>query len=252
MDPDTAIGGAARGVGGFPPTRRSAVLAVSSADAAERDWAFETLIAQYWKPVYKYLRLRFRLPNEDAKDLTQGFFARAIEQGTFASFDPARGSFRTFLRACLDRWVADERKAASRQKRGGGAVLVALDFHDAEGEIRELALPDGVTPDEYFQREWVRGFFALAVVALRDELATEGKDAWFTIFERYDLDPPAEGRPTYRALADELGLKPTDVTNHLAAVRRRFRRRVLDMLRESTASDAEFEAEARALLGTEP
>ncbi len=45
------------------------------------------------------------------------------------------------------------------------------------------------------------------------------------------------------------GLNDTAVTNHLYAMRRRFRETVLATLRESTATEQEYRAEARALLG---
>lgn len=245
-DDDTAIGGPD---GRFPATRRSAVVAAQSGDPDERSRALGTLVELYWKPVYKHLRLSWKLGNEDAKDLTQDFFARAIEKGFFAGYDGAKGTFRTFLRTCLDRHVTNERKAAGRQKRGGDVAVVDLDFVGAEGEIRELEVAGGESPEECFDREWIRSFFGLAVEALRVDLAAEGKEVYFALFERYDLDPPEGVRPTYQALAAELGLKATAVTNYLASARRRFRRIVLERLREVTANDAEFRREARALLG---
>ena len=66
------------------------------------------------------------------------------------------------------------------------------------------------------------------------------------------LDPPPEGRPTYAELAGEFALPVTQVTNHLFAVRRDFRRLVLDRLRAATGSEEEFRAEARDLLGGMP
>ena len=42
----------------FPPTRRSAIEAVGSFDAEERERALESLCAAYWRPIYKYIRLR--------------------------------------------------------------------------------------------------------------------------------------------------------------------------------------------------
>ena len=57
----------------------------------------------------------------------------------------------------------------------------------------------------------------------------------FAVFERYDLADPAE-RPTYAAIARDLGVTPATVTNHLAAMRRQFRRHVLDRLRDLTTS----------------
>jgi hypothetical protein len=46
-------------------------------------------------------------------------------------------------------------------------------------------------------------------------------------------------------------LPVTTVTNRLAAVRRDLRRTVLEQLRELTASEEEFRAEAERVLGVE-
>src|SRR5512141_3318205 len=121
--------------GRFPATRYSAVRAAGSGDAAERARSFEILVRAYYKPVYKHLRLRFRKDAEDARDLAQGFFARAFEKRTFADFDPARARFRTYLKVCLDRYAMEQARSERRQKRGGGAVRLGLDFDEAEREI---------------------------------------------------------------------------------------------------------------------
>jgi hypothetical protein len=71
------------------------------------------------------------------------------------------------------------------------------------------------------------------------------------VFERYVLDDDPGGRPSYAAVSAELGLKVTDVTNYLAWSRREFRRLLLEKLREITATEEEFRAEARAVLGIE-
>src|SRR5579859_2762984 len=91
----------------FPRTRRSAVAAVGSGDPAERARGFDALVRAYWKPVYAHLRLRWRHGPDDARDLTQGFFARAFEKGFFADYDPSKALFRTFVKTCLDRFAAD-------------------------------------------------------------------------------------------------------------------------------------------------
>ena len=116
----------------------------------------------------------------------------------------------------------------------------------AEAEIgREL--PATITPEEYFQREWVRSVFALAVERLRERCEAEGKQIQFAIFEAYDLDD--DRGVSYRELAARFDIPETQVTNYLAAMRRRFREIVLEALREVTATEQEFRAEARALLG---
>ena len=73
----------------------------------------------------------------------------------------------------------------------------------------------------------------------------------FEVFARYDLADEGE-RPTYANIAQALDLTTATVTNHLAAMRRQFRRIILDRLREITASEEEFEAEAARLLGSRP
>lgn len=207
------------------------------------------MVAVYWKPVYKYLRLKWHVSEDEAKDVTQDFFARAIEKGFFDRFDASKARFRTFLRVCLDRFVANERKASSRLKRGGGDRIVPLDFETAEGELRQhdVAVPPDL--DEYFQREWIRSLFALAIDDVRDEYRRAGKEDQFRLFVRYDLEAPAAGsRLTYSDLARESGVAVTDVTNYLSAARRTFRRLLLERLRSVCGDSAEFEAEARQLL----
>ena len=239
--------------GRFPFTRHSVLELVRSDDQEARRLGWDALVRAYWKPVYKYLRLKWRVPEEDAEDLTQGFFARAFEKAFFDRFDPQRARFRTYLRTCLDGFVANERQSAHRLKRGGRAEHVSLDFAGAEAELARHGPPAGADMDEYFHREWVRSLFALAVDALRRRCTEAGKSVPFALFERYDLDgPDAERRPSYADLAREMGIPETQVTNHLAWARREFRRLVLEALEDATGSEEEFRAEARHLLGVDP
>jgi RNA polymerase sigma factor (sigma-70 family) len=234
----------------FPPTRLSLVARMRSDDAETRRLALGTLIEAYWKPVYKYLRLKWRLGPDEAADLTQEFFTASLERDVLARYDADRARFRTYLRLCVDGFASNVRKAEGRLKRGGGVTTVSLDFETAEGELRhhEPSVPADV--DEMFYQEWVRALFQLAVADLRASAEASGREVMFQVFERYDLVEPAGERPTYAALASELGLTPATVTNHLAAMRRQFRRHVLHRLRELTTTDDEFEAEAKRLLGS--
>ena len=235
----------------FPPTRLSVVARTRSDNEETRRLALGTLIEAYWKPVYKYLRVKWHLDPEEAADLTQEFFTTTLEKDVIARYDAQRARFRTYLRLCIDGLASNTRKAEGRLKRGGGVTTVPLDFQSAEGELmrHEPAVSSDV--EELFYQEWVRALFQRAVEDLRQWASTSGRSAMFAVFERYDLADPSE-RPTYATLAGDLGLTATTVTNHLAAMRRQFRRHVLDRLRDLTTSDEEFEAEARRLLGGAP
>jgi ECF sigma factor len=236
----------------FPATRSSVVAAVRGGDAEARSRAYGALIEAYWRPVYTYLRLRWGVADENARDLTQEFFAVALERRYFERYDAETALFRTFLRVCLDRFVMNARKADGRLKRGGGATILPLDFEDASGALRLREVADAATPEELFRREWVRSLFGLAVDDARRALERDGKSVHFALFERYDLDADAAGsRPSYAALGAELSLSTSQVTNYLAVARRAFRRAVLERLRALSGSDAEFRASARELLGTD-
>jgi RNA polymerase sigma factor (sigma-70 family) len=254
MTEDTKIGGAS---GTFPVTRWSAVLAARSDDPSERSRALEAIAAAYWKPVYKYVRMRWGKSNEDAKDLTQDFFATLFEKGYLNDFDPAKARLRTFLRICVDRFVANNAKAGRRLKRGGGALHVSLDFDAAESEFERTKPPIEMASSEesiedFLEKEFIRSLFGMAVEELRALCASRGKQIHFRLFEIYDLEAGDARPPSYAELAKEFKIAPSDVTNYLSATRREFRRIALEKLREMTASEEEFRREARALLGVEP
>ena len=234
----------------FPQTRYSAILRLRAEDEADRRVAWDALVTAYWRPVYKYLRARWRLPAEHAEDLTQEFFARAFEQRFLDDYDPAKARFRTWLRLGLDRLAVNEAKASQRLKRGGGVAMTSLDFVTAEGEVREREIADDSDLDAWFQQEFVRALFGRAVDAVERECHDAGRDDHFDLFKACDLaDLDAAERPSYKTLAEGRGWTVNDVTNRLAGVRRAFRGHVLRLLRDACASDEEFEAEARALLG---
>ncbi|HEY7028975.1 MAG TPA: sigma factor [Gemmatimonadales bacterium] len=237
---------------GFPLTRHSVLVELKSEDREKRERAWESLAAAYWRPVYCHIRLRWNVDREDAQDLAQDFFLRALGGHFFDGYDPGRARFRTFLRTCLDRFLANEQRDAGREKRGGGIIFLPIDVGEVEADL--LANGSSASdPDQLFHREWVRSLFTLAVDALREECAGAGKEIQFSVFERADL-LPVEGaeRPSYRDLAAEFELPMTQVTNYLAFARREFRRLALERLASLCGSEEEYQSEARELFGIGP
>jgi RNA polymerase sigma factor (sigma-70 family) len=231
----------------FPSTRHSVIERIRSTDPSSRRGAFDDLVAGYWKPVYKYLRLTWHLSCEDAEDLTQAFFSDAFEKAWLERFDPKRARFRTFVRLCADRLVMNRKQSESRLKRGGAVETVALDFAEAEREL--LAHYASTPPDaeELFRREFIRSLFDRAVASVRSEYERAGRSVHLRLFERYDL-APVEGL-TYADLASEFGLTTTQVTNYLAQIRRSFRTHALEALEGLSGTREEFRREARELFG---
>jgi RNA polymerase sigma factor (sigma-70 family) len=237
--------------GNFPPTRWSVLEAVRSADSSERIRALDVLFAAYWKPVYKYVRLKFSKLPDQAQDLTQGFFVELLERDLLSRFDPGKSRLRTYIRLCADSFVLNEIKHASRQKRGGDAIHLALDFSSAEHELdaqtidpASLASPEKF--DEFFEKEWIRSLFSSAVEDLRQFCNSRGKQSVFSLFESYCL---AESDISYAQLAARHALSITDVTNQLARARREFRRLAQERLRALCSTEDEFVRESKSLFG---
>ena len=236
----------------FPLTRLSVLVAARSQDAAERARALEILFASYWKPVYKYIRLKFSQSPQDAQDLTQGFFAELLERQLLSRFDPARSRLRTYLRLCADSFARNELKAASRKKRGGEFAHVALDLAAAEDELRAQAIDPASIPspeslEDFFEKEWIRSLFSSAVEELRGVCEARERQKAFQLFEAYDL--AAEENISYAELAARFSLPVTQANNQLAWARREFRLIALARLRALCDSEEEFALEAKALFG---
>jgi hypothetical protein len=83
----------------FPATRLSVVERTRSGDEETRRIALAVIIEAYWKPAYKYLRLKWSLRCRGAADLTQKFFASALEKEVVENTIPPR-AFSTTA-ACL-------------------------------------------------------------------------------------------------------------------------------------------------------
>jgi DNA-directed RNA polymerase specialized sigma24 family protein len=233
---------------GFPQTRWSALSAAASDSPERRRLGFARIAETYWRPLYVYLRIKYRLAAHDAQDALQGFLAELWGGPTLASFDPSRARFRTFLRVCLDHWYSNLRRAEHAEKRGGHTEQISIDFAGADALVDQMERRESDEPESHYEQEWIRTLYEIAVNMTRHKYAEAGKRADFDMFDRYALSGESL---SYEDLARASGLPVTTVTNRLAAVRRDLRRAVLEQLRELTASEEEFRAEAERVLGVE-
>lgn len=231
--------------GRFPTTRMSVVAGLRDPDPGRAHRCFSRVAEAYGRPLYKHVRLKWRRSAEDAADLVQAFLTVAFEKEYLSAWDPARASFRAFLKTCIDRFVAKDIEASRAQKRGGGARPLSLDFDVAESELVAAAVPD---VESVFEQEWGRSVFDLALSSLRADLSGTDREIRLRVFEAYDLADPG-ARPSYKAIAERFAVPQTAVTNHLSFARRELRRHVIETLRELTGSEEELRAEVRALLG---
>jgi len=239
-DLDTSMIG---GSPSFPTTVWSNVLSAGDPSTPECRAQLEKLIRVYWKPAFAYIRTAWRKPVEDAKDLTQAFFAHLLDKGRLARLRPERGSFRGFMKQSIRNFLIDfERAEAARRP---DEKLLSLDA--APGELDRLgpAAADD-TPERAYDREWFRCLFATAIADLKDRLEQDGKARYFEVFRFYCLEPEEEpSSPTYREVAAKLALPETDVANYLHYARTEVQRLLRERIRDYVASDDDVERELR-------
>ncbi len=228
----------------FATTRWSLVLAANPDEASQirARKALEQLCRTYWYPLYAFVRYR-GYSSDDAQDLTQSFFARMIEIDGFASADPERGRFRSYLLGAMKHFLANEWHRARAQKRGGRVTIVELDAIDpaARYALEPAWAPD---PDAGFDREWARESTARALEKLRAESEARGKGELFEALKgSLTGDEPARSETAARLAITEGAVK---VAVH--RLRKRYREFLRAEIAETVSNPSDVDDEMRRLV----
>lgn len=227
----------------FVTTHWTAVAAAGRTDAPAARAALEQLCRTYWHPIYAYIRRNGQSP-EDAKDLTQAFFARLLERNTIARADRERGRFRSFLLASLKHFLAHEWEKARTLKRGGAIRFEPLQFDTAETRCAQPAAA-GDTPDRAFDRQWAMALLDAVLGRLQSEYADAGKARLFEGLK----DTLSGGRAEipYRDLALRLAVSEGAVKVAAHRLRRRYRELLREEIAGTVADANDVESELREL-----
>jgi DNA-directed RNA polymerase specialized sigma24 family protein len=227
----------------FVTTRWTMVLQAGRDGSPQSGQALEELCRTYWFPLYAYVRRR-GYGKEDAEDLVQGFFLRLLDKNYLQSVSSDKGKFRAFLLACLKHFLANEWDRAGRQKRGGGAAPLTLNWADAHSRY-ETAPVDDSTPDRLFDRAWAILLLERVLAQLRAE--NSGNLALFDCLKPF-LTVGKSAIPYAEAAAT---LEMTEAAARVAV--HRLRRRYRELLRLEVAQTLshpdQVDEEMRALMG---
>ncbi len=237
MSPSTGPPGASR----FHTTHWSVVLAAGGS-RDEAPAALEELCATYWRPIHAFIRRRGH-GEDEARDLTQSFFAEFLERRDVEGLDPSRGRFRSYLLAAVKHFLANERERGRALKRGGGARVFSLSFDDDSGFAIEPA--DTRTPEGDYERQWALALLRRALERLRVEQTARGR---CELFER--LKPTLAGESVdggYAAVASELGLTTVAVKVAAHRLKKRYGELLLEQVARTVELPQEIEDELRHL-----
>ena len=121
----------------------------------------------YWFPIYAFIR-RSGHSHDDARDLTQAFFARVLERRIhFKDAKAERGRFRSFLLSSVRHFLANQLDWDRAQKRGGDQVHLSIDADDSDRQYQCEPVEDD-TPERIYERRW-------ALAALGTAMSTPGR-----------------------------------------------------------------------------
>lgn len=200
----------------FQTTRWSLILEAASGDEAGARAALGELCAAYWDPIHDHVRRR-GVPNEEASDVTQAYFAALIDKGFLRDLSPEAGRFRAFLFVSVRNFLSHWREAARAAKRGGGQVEVSLDWLSEQGSA-DPAGPDSV--EREFDRRWAHTVVERTLAALASEFEKEGDEGRFALLRPHLLgDGPGAA---YAEIALRLGVTQGAVKSMVRRLRKRF------------------------------
>lgn len=224
----------------FPSTEWTRVIGYSLGESIQNEF-----IGRYWKPIYAFLRHK-GFNNEEAKDLTQGFFMEIIlDSNLFKSIDRSKGKFRTLLITALNHYTIDVMRHKKRIKRHPG-ILTALD--------ESFQLPDFslASPEEAFDYGWATEILSRVLTELKTHCLTSGLTKHWEVFNARILQPIFSDTeaPSLVEVCTTLSIPSrVQASNMIVTVKRHFKRLLKEMMLKFSESDTDVEQEITHLIG---
>jgi len=205
------------------------------------------LLKQYWKPVYCYLRQK-GYGNEQAKDLTQGFFHEVVlNRDLVGRADASRGRFRAFLLHALKQYAnKQDHKERARKRLEEKAVAFEME--------EEPVLPESVaqtTAEDSYHYAWLSSLLEHVLNEVKDSCEDEGMDIHWALFNKRVVWPIFGNRtpPSLPELCETYDIDDVKkASNMMITVKRRFRAALMQHVRNTVLSQGQAPEELEELL----
>ena len=227
----------------FATTHWSIVL-TAQGRSPEADAALETLCRTYWLPLYAFIR-REGYEMEEAKDLTQEFFARWLERRDFDAARREKGRLRSYLLVSLKHFLTNERNKARTAKRGRGRQPISLD-EIIEQQHFALEPVETLTADQIYERQWATTVLDRVLTLLEADYRGTGRGALFDQLKGLLTDEP--GHPSQAEIGEKLGMTENAVKQAFHRLRLQFRETLREEIANTVATADEIEDELRRLV----
>jgi RNA polymerase sigma-70 factor (ECF subfamily) len=224
-------------------TTRWSVVRAAAGDHSVAQRALAELCEIYWYPLYAYVR-RQGHDADEARDLTQSFIVLLIERGDMRRLQRSRGRFRSFLLTSVRHFLINQALSRRTQKRGGGQILLSLEFETAETRYA-LEPAETSTPETLFEHRWALTVLDRVFRQIREEWQAAGKGTEFELLK----ECLAEGVPRggYESIASKLGSSENAARISTHRLRRRFQRQLREVIADTVQSQDAIDDEIRYL-----
>jgi len=227
----------------FTTTHWSLVLEAQGESAAAQK-ALEKLCRTYWRPIFSFLQ-RQGVRQEDAEDLTQGFFTLVLERRDFSAVRKEKGRLRSYLLAALKHFLTDERRRATAIKRGKGGRLVPLEELRAD-EWVNMEPADPLTAERIYERRWAATVLDQVLNVLKEEYAATANAALFDSLTQLLTDEP--GAPPRAEIAAQFGMSENALTQAFHRFRQRYQKLLRQEIAHTVATPGDIDDELRHLI----
>jgi RNA polymerase sigma factor (sigma-70 family) len=236
----------------FVTTRWSLLLSATHGERHEREAreALAELCRTYWRPVFSFVSQRGN-STEDAKDLTQDFFAMILENDWLRQADESRGRFRSFLLKSVQNFLHHAAEKKHARKRGGDVEFVAWDDWMAEAPSQfsiATQTSDSLPAERLFDLRWAATVVEQALRRLREECESKGRLRLFEILSSHLTTERTE--VSYSQLGTALGVGETVVKKQLHNLRERYRWLLRDEVAHTVENPDDVNDEIRHLCAT--
>jgi len=206
-----------------------------------------SLLKDYWKPVYCYLR-RHGYRNEEAKDLTQAFFHEIVLGNELVQqADRRKGRFRSFLLTALRRFLINVKNKETARKRVPKGKLIALDVVDPDALA---AVSEDLSPDECFNCAWVSSLLERVFEEVENTCHRDGKTVYWKVFEERVLQPIMDQTdpPSVKELCSKYGIPDGHkLANMIITTKRQIRSALEKHIRKLVTSPEEVSDELQEM-----
>jgi RNA polymerase sigma factor (sigma-70 family) len=244
MTSQTASGGDAHhGPAAFTTTHWTVVLEAQGESPAAQE-ALEKLCRTYWRPIYGFIR-RQGVDPEEAKDLTQGFFALLLERRDLDAVRQEKGRLRSYLLTSLKHFLTNERNREMAIKRGARQHLIPLeDLRDRERIGFETS--ETLAADQIYERRWARSVLDQVLARLEEDYRASGNVQLFDRLQKSLTDEPDRVSPA--DTARELGTTESAVRQASYRLRLRYRQLLREEIAHTVMAPRDIDDELRHLV----